>query len=122
MSVTPASITVDSARMQVVEALLKGHLTRVQLANELARASAQIASNDCAMVLDCFAMDDYDLDARHAFVDWQRENKGRLRGVAILTTRSVWHVVISAMSLASGQKMRPFDNRASAVAWLESLG
>ena len=50
------------------------------------RAAAQEIEPPCAMVVDCLAMDDYDPDARRAFVEWHKAHKGRVSAVAILTT------------------------------------
>jgi hypothetical protein len=107
--------------VQVVEATLRGHLKRADLERELARAGAEMHDVRCGLVMNCLEMTDYDLDARHAFVEWQRANRSRIVGVAILTTKTAWHIVISAMALASGQRMRPFETRDAAEAWLRTV-
>lgn len=107
--------------VKLVEIPLEGHLTEPALAATLSAAAQQIEP-PCAMVVDCLAMDDYDPDARRAFVEWHKAHKARVSAVAILTSKASWRLVISAMALASGQRMKPFADRASAEAWIRSLG
>jgi hypothetical protein len=38
--------------------------------------------------------------------------------VAILTTNSLWRMVISVMGMASSTEMKPFTSRGDAMAWL----
>lgn len=111
----------NALRVKLVDIPLEGHLTEPALAATL-RAAAQQLEPPCAMVVDCLAMDDYDPEARRAFVEWHKAHKGRVSAVAILTSKASWRLVISAMALASGQRMKPFADRASAEAWIRSLG
>ncbi len=45
-----------------------------------------------------------------------------MSAVAIVTDKASWRLVISTMALASGQRMKPFTDRAAAENWLRSLG
>ncbi len=96
---------------------LEGHLTRDQLKDALARVTPALGSDEpLRLLVDCSEMVGYDLDARHAFVEWLREHTpGR---VAILTDRALWRMVISSMSLASSVPLRPFADRTAAEGWL----
>jgi hypothetical protein len=105
----------------ITEVKLTGHLTRAALEAALAGATAQVKAERYGLVINALEMDSYDLDARHAFVEWNRRERARVRGVAILTTKTLWHMVIAGMALASGQHMRPFNTVEPAHAWLGTL-
>ncbi len=101
----------------VVLTQLAGELTQPYLHVVLTQAKADITPN-CGMLVDCTAMTAYDGAARTYFVEWHRAHRERFRGVAIVTTKQLWHLVISAMAVASGQRMRAFHDRATAEAWI----
>jgi hypothetical protein len=95
---------------------LVGHLTSAQLNTTL--GSVKLSDDTDALLVDCLTMTGYDNEARETFVAWNREHKERLQHVAVVTERPLWRMVISAMSLASGQQLRGFATRDEAVAWL----
>jgi MFS superfamily sulfate permease-like transporter len=100
---------------------LEGHLTRAQLEQVLSDIAEQLRTRGSAPVLlDCSAMDGYDLDARHAFVEWNKQWKTHVTRVAIVTSNRLYHVVIATMSLASGQAMKGFAQREDALAWAQA--
>jgi len=99
----------------VVTLTLQGQLTRDALALELRRAEAELRE-DSSMIVDCVAMEDYEPEARVLFVNWHR--KHRLQRVAVITENRLWHMLVSAMSLASGQRMRAFSEVPAAREWL----
>ena len=105
----------------IVRITLRGHLTRISLQEELSRAENQPRLDDVGLLVDCQAMSDYDADARALFVTWNARMRDRVRGVAIVTDRVLWSVVISAMALASGQRMRAFSTTEAAEQWLTTL-
>lgn len=99
---------------------LNGHLTAEVLAEALSDAERALAQVEpkIRLLVDCLNMADYDRDARQAFVNWNRKHQARIAAVAVVTHRQIWHVVVGAMALASGQKMRAFDTIEAARAWL----
>lgn len=99
---------------------LTEHLTRAELDRALT-ALALPAEGRVALVVDCLLMTGYDLDARHAFVEWNRMHKERVTAVAILTTKLAWRMVIAGMSLATAQAMRVFPTEHEASAWLAAV-
>lgn len=96
---------------------LQGHLTEAELRSALATATAGAVA-PFPVLVDCIEMTSYELAARHAFVEWNRANKERVTSVAVVTDRSMWKIVVSAMVIASGQSMRAFDSHDRASAWL----
>jgi hypothetical protein len=97
---------------------LVGHLTRAQLEQVLGEISELLQVRELAPVLlDCLEMDGYDLDARHAFVEWNKQWKPHVSRVAIVTRNRLYHVVIATMSLASGQAMKGFADHDEALGW-----
>lgn len=98
---------------------LEGHLTRVQLEATLAELGETLSQREhkTPVLLDCSNMGGYDLDARHAFVEWNQRWRSQVSRVAIVTSNRLYHVVISTMSLASGQAMKGFAEREDAIAW-----
>jgi hypothetical protein len=98
--------TAGVSSLQVVEFALARHLT-LQI----------VAATRADVVVDCSAMESYDVDARAAFVDWNSRMRSRVAHLAVLTTKPMWHLVVSGMALASRQKMKAFVHRTDALAW-----
>ncbi len=103
---------------------LDGHLSEGVLRSALAGASAALvqASSQANLLVDCREMTGYDSAARQLFVEWNSRYKSKVKCVAVVTEKKLWHVVVSAMALASGQRMKAFDSRVEAVLWLEEEG
>ena len=118
MATAPASVPSPSSSGEPLVGRLEGHLTRAGLEQVLDGIAQQLQTRERAPVLlDCTTMDGYDLDARHAFVDWNKQWKGRVERVAIVTPNRLYHVVIATMSLASGQAMKGFADHDEALHW-----
>ena len=101
---------------------LEGHLTERSLAAALAGATKSlrgVGGGGVGLLVDCSTMTSYDLGARGVFVEWNKASRSSLRRVAILTTNSLWRMVISVMALAAGTEMKPFSSRSEALKWLE---
>ena len=107
---------------RVVQISLVGHLTSAALERSFESIAAEVATlpegRSFDLVVDALAMTGYDADARSRFVEWNASNKERIRRVAIVTDKVLWHMVIAAMSVASGQKMRGLATQALAREWL----
>lgn len=104
--------------------LLVGHLTRAALDrsfDELSKARGG-RTGGFNLLVDALAMTDYDTDARSRFVEWNAAHKKQIHRVAIVTEKVLWHMVVAAMSVASGQKMRAFSTVDEALGWMESEG
>jgi ABC-type transporter Mla MlaB component len=110
------------AREPVIAIELVGHLSADALERQLAEVRKQLtaAAADArpALLVDASRMTDYDHAARELFVRFGAEQRKRVRSVAIVTENKLWLMVITAMSLASGQSMRGFGTREQASAWL----
>jgi len=108
--------------LPVLTVSLAGHLTKQSLEGAFVGVREQLARGDEKRVVlfDCTAMDDYDFEAREAFVVWHRQHRTRLARVAIATDRAIWHLVVRTMALASSTPMRPFATVPDATAWLTS--
>lgn len=102
----------------ILEVRLAGHLREADLREALEAAMKTAEGSSCGMLFDCLGMTAYDMEARHAFVAWHRAHRGRVRAVAVVTEKMLWHMVVSAMAMASGQTMRAFAKREEAEAWL----
>lgn len=94
---------------------LEGSLSATGLAQAL---DAVDLSSD-RMLVDALEMTDYSAEARAFFVDWHKRHRSQLRKVAIVTSNGFWRMVVSAMSLASGQHMKAFVSTRDARAWLD---
>jgi hypothetical protein len=106
--------------LSLARGALRGHLDSANLARELARIEAALPERHGRVLLDCREMTSYDLDARHAFVEWNARVRARLAGVAILTREGRWWMVIAAMAMAARMPMKGFADEALARVWLES--
>lgn len=106
--------------MKMVEIQLRGHLTDDSLRAAFLAVEPELEpqSGQYLVLIDCLEMHGYSLSARATFVEWNYNNKSRVLRVAIATSNSVWLMVISAMGLASGQRMRGFASRDLAKEWL----
>lgn len=115
----------------VLRLVLTGHLTENSLEGALLKLASEMAAvpppagtgaapqpAKHRVLVDCLAMTSYDSEARSRFIRWGRESVQRLDRVAILTTNTLWHMIIRAMALASGVQMRPFAQSADAQTWL----
>lgn len=101
-----------------VEIQLTGHLTAAALHDLLKQASQSIPMRgQTALVIDCLGMTGYDSDARSLFVGWNSDHKKRISRVAVITEKVLWHVVVSAMSLASRQRIKAFHARDEGLSW-----
>lgn len=105
----------------IIEILLRGHLTRDALRSALLAAAVSIdeAGSSARVLVDCRDMSGYDTDARELFVSWNSEMRSRIARLAVVTERGMWHLVVSGMALASGQPMKAFKDRVSAMVWLK---
>ena len=104
--------------LKVVE--LHGHLSVPQLETKLGGLTESELEGSCVLV-DCLSMTGYDRDARAWFTEWNRQRRELMSGVAVVTDRPAWRMVISAMSLASRQHIRAFDSSRSAARWIDRL-
>lgn len=112
----------QAALRPYVEVVLAGQLTARALEKRLNQASASLASGTARGVLvDCLAMSGYDHDARESFVLWNRREKSRIARLAVVTDRAMWHLVVSGMALASGGKLKAFNQRLPAIDWLADI-
>lgn len=107
--------------MIVLEVVITGHLTRQAMKSALTPVSNALrkSTEKCAVIVDCLAMTGYDLDARKTFVEWNAESRTRVDRVAIITDKQLWQLVVTAMALASGQRMQPFSTRSAGLEWAE---
>ena len=95
--------------------VLEGHLTQPSLEAAL---SALRPRHGSTLIVDCTTMTGYDPDARAFFVDWHRRQRDYIGAVAIVTDKMLWHMIVGAMALASGQRMRAFATLDEARAWI----
>ena len=92
-----------------------GHLERAWLKDTLEGLEVRTGMG---LLVDCSQMTSYEREARTFFVDWHRKNREVIAAVAIVTDNMLYRMIISAMSMASGQTMRAFDDVSSAQHWL----
>jgi hypothetical protein len=108
------------ANLPRVHATLTGHLTRDALEQALDGATQRLGQDfhQVALIVDCRTMTGYDGDARALFVDWNARSRSRTARLAVLTEKVLWHMVVGAMAVASGQRMKAFDSLEAADEWL----
>ena len=93
----------------------EGHLAHAQVMTRLAEATG---GGSGGLLVDCSALESYDPGARDAFVEWNRDHKGEFAAVAVVTERDTWRMLVSTMSVTSGQRMRAFSEPDEAQTWL----
>ncbi|MGE0784078.1 MAG: STAS/SEC14 domain-containing protein [Sandaracinaceae bacterium] len=106
--------------MATVTLRLSGHLTREALEAELVDVVPALEESACEVLVDCHTMTGYDSEARAAFVEFLRAHRSNMRRIAVVTDKTLWHMVVSTMALASGVAMRAFSDAESAQHWLRS--
>jgi hypothetical protein len=106
----------------VVQLRMMGHLTLSDLQQATMSIDGDLTktSTPVGLLVDCSQMSSYEADARMFFVQWSRSTRARVRRTAVVTDRPLWHMVVAGMAFASGQAMRAFGTRASALAWLDA--
>jgi len=106
--------------LTLLEVEFVGHLTVQALDHDLAPLEVQMSlpGPRFGLLVDCRRMTGYDGEARAAFIHWNRTQRERVDRVAVVTTNLLWHMVVSAISLASAQKMKAFGDTSGARAWL----
>jgi hypothetical protein len=109
-----------SASLPRVHVTLTGHLTREALEQALTAATERLGQDfhRVALIVDCRTMTSYDPDARALFMSWNARFRSCIDRVAVLTDNILWHMVVGAMAVASGQRMKAFDGLDAAEAWL----
>ncbi|MCA9605241.1 MAG: STAS/SEC14 domain-containing protein [Myxococcales bacterium] len=102
----------------MVRVTLIGHLTLEVLEAALREAEGKLGDR-CGLLVDCLEMTDYTAEARAAFVAWHRRHGPRIRRVAVVTPNPLYHMIVTAMSLASGTKMKAFSEATEGMGWLQ---
>ncbi|MBO6936747.1 MAG: STAS/SEC14 domain-containing protein [Deltaproteobacteria bacterium] len=119
-SSSPAELRPQSA--PVVMMRLVGFLDAEQVRKATTTASEQLDRLGLGRLLvDCSRMDDYEGEARRLFTEWNAKNKHRVQGVAVVTDKLLWHMVVSTIGLASSQTMKAFSDIDEAYGWLAGL-
>ncbi len=111
-------MAIAAAPLQCVSSSLEGLFTLERAHRLFAECAVASSGKPFALVLDCREMEDYTPEARQAFTEWLSRERRRIDCVAIVTTKSLWHMVIATMSLVSKTPMKPFSNVAAARAWV----
>jgi hypothetical protein len=109
-----------SSKPSQIQLLLRGHLSESALVAELDRADHELlgVTNRPVLVVNCLTMTGYDSAARSMFVSWNSRQKRKFLCVVVITENKLWHMVVSSMALASGQKMKAFNTLALAAPWI----
>jgi hypothetical protein len=104
---------------RICDVTLRAHLTATDLKRALDDAEVCLGTkrDPAALLVDVSEMTGYENDARSMFVSWNAAHREHVTAVAIVTTNTLWAMVIAAMSLASRQKMKCFPTRSSAETW-----
>lgn len=97
-------------------------MTSASLAAALAPVTSTLetSSERRVLLVNARRMNSYAPDARTLFVEWNVAHRKRFRKVAIITEKIAWKMVVSTMSLASGQRMKTFLTPAEGEAWLRA--
>ena len=114
-----ASVSPPTLATRIIPIQLVGRLDEHQLTPKLEMLSEHLRRGPANVVIDCKRMTDYTAEARRCFVAWIAQHRGLLQRVAIVVEQPLWHMVIRAMSFASGQPLQSFDTRDEADAWLK---
>ncbi len=105
--------------MKPLQIILTGHLTPAQLEKVFKEVAPELekSSERRGLVVDCTTMTSYDMAARSNFVEWNSQWRPKIKRVAIVTDKFLWHMVINVMATASGQTMKPFTTLEMAIKW-----
>lgn len=122
MSAAAVSLSLKPEDEEVVfEIKLRGTLDVKQLEKQLAHVERSFNAQSEArpLIVDCLDMTGYESAARRYFVEWNAKHRGSVSRLAIVLSNPLWKMVVSAMSLASGQVMKAFNDPREARVWAE---
>lgn len=105
----------------VHEVELVGHLDLAGLQGALSPIHEALARKPGSfrMLINALHMESYDPVARDWWVrEWSPQYRPRLERLAIVTDRTVWHMLAVTLALATSLKIKPFREPGEAREWL----
>ena len=104
--------------MSIVEVRFEGKLDVAQVTKCLEAATTTGSRQPIRLLVDCRAMEGYDSEARRIFTTWHWAGPVEIERTAVITTRQMWHAVVSTMSTIVRRPMRAFQAIDEARKWL----
>lgn len=104
--------------MQLYTAKVRGQLTVADWGKILDDLSSDLRRGDTAFLLDILDMTGYDPAVRDQYIRWHKANGGKLKRTAVVTNKTMWRLVISTISVATGGGTRAFEQVDEAQRWL----
>lgn len=105
----------------VVTVAFGQRLTVASLDAALAGLAPRIAAQQSfSLLVDATVLTGYDADARDSFSKWTRTHRQLVAAVAVVTRNPMYRMVVSAMAVATDQRMAAFAELNEAHAWLST--
>jgi hypothetical protein len=115
--ITPRLGYDDRVRVFTVE--IVGYLTAETFGDELERVSAGLHGDSVALLFDILRMTGYEPPVRDLYIGWHAKHKAEIAKVAVVTDRSIWRMVVSAVGLAVRAQVKTFTRVRDAKSWCE---
>ena len=106
--------------MDIVEVQAKGHLTECVMGQLLSDVEYNMPDGDFGILFLTSDMCGYDMGARPVFIQWLNKNVDRVRRLAIVSEKQLWHLLLSSMANSIDTKMAIFYEEEGARDWLSS--
>jgi hypothetical protein len=107
--------------MDVLRTKVSGRLTVEDFGKTLRGMASQMRPGDSyAFVLDILDMESYEPEVRDLYIRWHREYGSYLKRTAVVTNKTLWRMVVSTISMATGGGTRAFGTVEEANRWVQA--
>lgn len=97
---------------------LENHVDGEVMGAALRDIKRSFAGKRHGIIVDTLDMRTYDIDAQRVFIAWVNENSDQIVKVAVVSDKSVWHMVISTMVPLIDVPLKIFYEMDDAKTWV----
>jgi hypothetical protein len=109
-------------RQSAVVLMLKGEVTVPSLQSALAPIEAELQRGARGLLVDVRRATKLDSAARDYFFRWSKERRAQISAMAIVTDKTRYKLLVTALSVVGGRPIRSFAEPIRATAWLNTAG
>lgn len=102
--------------------MLTGDVTVASLQESLAPIEAELRRGARGLLVDVRRVQHLEGAARDYFFRWSKERKSQVSALAVVTTKTRHKLLVTALAVVGGRRIRAFDEPMRATAWLSAAG